>query len=129
LSSGGSPGARTNSPLDGSNCTDCHTGTASTVNDWITTNIPGTGYVPGQTYEITATGTHGGVQKFGFELTAEDGSSKVGSFEITNATETKLVNSDNSVTHTSAGNTPSGDQKSWSVNWTAPSAGTGDVTF
>lgn len=129
LRSTGSPGAKTNSPLDGSNCTECHSGTTTTVNDWISTNIPGTGYVPGQTYEITATGTHTGVGKFGFELTAEDASSKVGTFIITNSTKTKLVNNNSSVTHTSDGNDPSGDQKSWSVNWTAPSAGTGDVTF
>lgn len=96
--------------------------------DWITSTIPQTGYIPGETYTITTTGVYSGVAKFGFELTAEDGYSKVGSFTITNAAGTKLTNSNNAVTHTSAGSTPSGDETSWSFDWTAPSEGTGDVT-
>jgi hypothetical protein len=100
------------------------------VNDWITTDIPMTGYVPGTTYTITLTGTHSGVGKFGFELTAEDNAnSKVGTFVITDATQTQLKNGGNAVTHTGAGTSPSGNAKTWTVDWTAPSAGTGDVGF
>ena len=52
-------------------------------------------------------GYSSGVVKFGFELTAEDGSnSKVGTFIITDPTQTQLKNGGNAVTHTSAGNTP-----------------------
>lgn len=127
----GSPGGRTGSIGDGGQtCTGCHSGTAQLVTGWITTNIPTTGYTPGQTYTITVTGTHTGVVKFGFELTAENATgTKVGTFVITNSTQTKLVNQNKAVTHTAAGTTPSGNTKSWSVNWTAPNPGVGPVTF
>lgn len=131
LSSGGSPGGKSGSPGDGgTSCTQCHAGTAQQASEWITSNIPATGYVPGQTYTITATGTHNGVQKFGFEVTAEDfGSTKKGTFIITNAAQTKLVNGAKAVTHTSGGTTPFGNSKTWTFDWTAPVAGTGQVTF
>jgi PKD repeat protein len=127
----GSPGGKTGSPGDGNaTCTQCHTGTPVTVTGWITSNIPASGYVPGQTYTITATATHTGAVLFGFEMTAENASNnKTGTFIITNATQTQLVNNNKSVTHTQNGTTPSGNSKSWSVNWTAPAAGTGNVTF
>ena len=129
--SGGTPGAKTGSPGDGGNtCTQCHTGTAITQTGWITSNIPVEGYTPGQTYTITASGTHNGVVKFGFEATAENNAAaKVGTFVITNSTETKLANNNKSVTHKSAGTTPTGNSKSWSFDWTAPAAGTGNVGF
>jgi len=129
--SSGSPGGKSGSPGDGgSTCVQCHTGTPNPVADWITTNIPFTGYVPGNTYTITLTGTHAGVVKFGFEVTAEDGSnSKVGTFILTDPVQTKFTNANNAVTHTSSGNTPSGNMKIWTVDWTAPAAGTGEVGF
>ncbi|MBE0637837.1 MAG: hypothetical protein IH598_04905 [Bacteroidales bacterium] len=130
-SSNGSPGGRTGSVGDnGQNCTGCHTGTPQNATSWITSNIPPTGYVPGQTYTITATGTHNGVVKFGFELTAENSAgAKVGTFIITNSTQTKLVNQNKAVTHLAAGTTPTGNTKTWSMNWIAPNPGAGDVTF
>lgn len=130
-SSSGSPGGASGSPGDGANtCNQCHVGNPNTASNWITTNIPVTGYLPGETYTITATGTHNGVQRFGFELTAEDDAgNKVGTFVITNAAETKLTNGNKAVTHKSAGITPSGNSKSWSVNWTAPTTNVGEVSF
>ncbi len=127
---GGSPGAKTGSTADGSNCTQCHAGTAQTVTSWISSDIPASGYIAGQTYTITLIGTHTGVARFGFEITAEDASNnKVGTFIITNAGQTKLVNSNNAVCHTGNGLTPTNDSKAWSFDWTAPSVGTGDITF
>jgi len=128
---GGSPGAKTGSPGDeGNTCTQCHGGTASLQEEWLVSNIPATGYVPGETYTITATGTHTGVSRFGFETTAEDSNNdKTGTFIITNETENKLTNNNSSVTHKSAGTTPNGDSRSWSFDWTAPDAGTGEVTL
>jgi len=129
--SGGSQGAYTGSPGDGGNtCTNCHTGAATPQDGWITTNIPGDGYTPGETYTITATGTHSGVGKFGFEVTAEDNAdAKTGTFVITNPDENKLANDDQSVTHKAAGTTPNGDMRTWIFDWVAPAMGTGDVTF
>lgn len=125
-----SAGGKTGSPADGNNCTACHMGTTMFADGWILTDIPSTGYEPGHTYTITLVGTHAGVKKFGFELTAENADqAKVGQFIITNFTETQLSNMKRSVTHTDEGLIPTKDQKYWSFNWVAPSAGTGAVTF
>ena len=46
---------KTGSPMDNSDCTSCHSvlgTTASTTN--ITSNIPNTGYIPGNTHTITS---------------------------------------------------------------------------
>jgi len=124
----GSPGGKTNSPLDGfNNCTGCHTttlnnGQGSVV---ITSNMPNNEYVPGQTYTITVTASHLSFTTYGFELTAENGSSKAGVFTITNSSQTKLVNGSNAVTHKTSGTLTN----TWTVNWTAPSAFFSDVDF
>jgi hypothetical protein len=131
LTHNGSPGAKSGSPGDGlATCTDCHGGTAQPVTGWITTNIPVTGYVAGQTYTITATATHAGAALFGFELTAENSANaKRGTFIITNAVETKLINANKAVTHTTNGTNPTGNSRTWNMNWTAPVSGTGAITF
>jgi hypothetical protein len=127
----GSPGGKTGSPGDGGdNCTGCHSGSAQQVSGWITSTIPGAGYIPGQTYTITATATHSGAQLYGFEVTAEDASNaKTGTIVITDAAQTKKVNSNKAITHTVNGTTPSSGSKSWSFDWTAPASGTGTVKF
>ncbi len=127
----GTPGGKTGSMGDdGNTCTDCHTGTAQAQTDWITTDIPAEGFFAGETYTITATGTHAGVVKFGFELTAEDESgAKTGTFIITEETRTKLANSNSSVTHVAAGNIPTGDSNSWTMEWTAPNPAPEMVKF
>jgi len=129
--SSGSPGGRSGSPGDGgANCTGCHAGTALTATDWITSDIPAGGFELSEVYTITLTGTHEGVGKFGFEVTAEDDAgNKVGTLALLNATETKLTNGNAAVTHTASGNTPTGDTKTWTVEWTAPDDAVGDVTF
>lgn len=118
----GSPGGKTGSLGDGGNtCTDCHSGTSQTKSGWITSNIPPEGFTAGETYLITATGTHSGVVKFGFELTAEDAfGSKVGALSLAEPTRTKFTNANKAVTHTAAGNTPNGSSNTWTLNWTAP---------
>ncbi len=125
----GSPGGRTGSPGDnGNTCTGCHTGTASTISGWITTNVPPQGYTPGQTYTITATGTHSGVVKFGFELTVENSLGvKAGTLQLAEPTRTKFINNNKAVTHTAAGNVPTGNTNTWTVNWVAPAGVSGNV--
>ncbi len=129
LNNGGSPGHKTGSPLDGISCTQCHGGTASSQTGWISSDIPASGYIAGQTYTIIATGTHSGAVKMGFELTSETSSAKTGTFTITNTTETKMISANDAVTNTSSGNTASSGTKSWTIDWTAPAQGTGDVDF
>ena len=127
----GSPGGKTGSPGDGNaNCTGCHSGSAQQVSNWITSNIPVSGYIPGQAYTITANATHSGAALYGFEVTAEDvTNAKTGTIVITDATQTKKVNSNKAITHTANGTTPSGGSKSWSFDWTAPTSGTGVIKF
>ncbi len=129
--SGGSPGGRTGSLGDSSNsCTGCHSGTPQAVSGWITTDIPAAGYLLGETYTITLTATDADALRFGFELTAEaENGNKIGQFAITNSTETKLVNNNKAVTHTSQGFTPTGQSKSWSFDWTAPEEAMGVIRF
>jgi hypothetical protein len=121
------PYGNTGSPGDGSNCTTCHSGMAQNDNN-ISTNIPASGYVPGTTYTITITATKANINKYGFQLTAENSTnSKTGTFVITDAQQTKLIQDE--VTHTGLGTSASGNTKTWNVDWTAPATGTGAVTF
>ena len=125
----GSPGGFTGSPMDGQNCTMCHTSfVAQTLPGLISTDIPQEGYEPGQQYQITVTGSHTGAATMGFELTAESGNNKVGNFTASSAA-VQLVNRNNAVTHTSEGIATTNGSRSWTINWTAPGNGTGDVTF
>ena len=133
----GSPGGKTNSPTDASNCTSCHSGTINSGSGSIeiSSNIPASGYVPGETYVVEITQEHPSFSKFGFEITAEGGigvNPKVGGFGTTN-NETQSISSNTAVTHTASGTSGSastgGFAKTWTINWEAPPAGSGDITF
>lgn len=128
LRTNGSPGGYTGSPLDGSSCIECHGGSTSSVN-WVTTNIPTEGYVPGITYTIVATATDANSSKMGFEVTAENSTSKQGAFIITDNTRTQLTNGNKAVTHSSNGTAADRGSASWTLNWTAPASGTGDINL
>ena len=71
-----------------------------------------------------------GINRFGFELTAESGNNKTGTFLITDPTETKFATGTNNtaVTHTTAG-TSGSTTKSWSMNWTATANSSVSTTF
>lgn len=127
----GSPGGRTGSPGDGGAlCTQCHYGAAQVQGGLISTNIPASGYQPGQTYTVTVSANMSGISKYGFELTAEGaGGTKKGTFTVTDPSRIKKVNSGTAVTHKAGGTAASGNTISWSTDWTAPTAGTGQVTF
>lgn len=92
-------------------------------------------YVPGQTYPITLTVTQVGMTKFGFGLECLTSANlNAGTLSIVDPNATKLlgklVNGVNRInaTHTLNG-TYNNDSQSFIVNWTAPPAGTGPVTF
>jgi hypothetical protein len=122
----GSPGGKTGSPMDNSDCTSCHSVVSTDISTThIVSNIPSTGYVPGNTYTITS--NLNSFDESGFEITCEENtnSTKTGIFFNTNASETQLVNNGNSITHTAAGSSSS----TWSFDWEAPTIGTGDITF
>lgn len=121
----GSPGN------SGMTCVTCHSGSSvTTAQGAITSNIPASGYVPGQSYTVTVTAQHPTFNVFGFMLTAETSTgAKAGSWTITNATETQLTAGGSYVSHTSSGITGSSNMKTWTVQWTAPTPGAGTVTF
>jgi hypothetical protein len=136
----GAPAGRAASPFDagGATCNSsgCHTSyPLGSRPGWITSNIPGSGYVAGQTYTITATAVSStSCVRFGFEITPQTSTGvTAGTIIITSATTTKLASPPNTrwITHTltgtNAASTPG--TKTWSFNWTAPVSGTGTVTF
>ena len=120
----GAPAGMTGSPGDGNNCTSCHGGTPTNVQGWIATNIPASGYVPGQTYQITATnGITTGSGTYGFQVSPQN---QAGTLlgTLTAGAANKLVGNGKYVTHSNASS-----NKVWNFTWTAPAAGTGTVTF
>ena len=125
---GGPPSGKTGSPGDGSNCTGCHSGVATTSAGLITSNVPVTGYIPGNTYTITASIAVAGINKYGFEISPQGttGTQK-GTLVVTNATETKLVGTTAKyITHKSTGTAGMGS-KTWTFDWIAPAAGSGNA--
>ncbi len=129
-STSGAPAGRSGSPADNGNCTSCHAGTAisNSPNAVITSTIPSTGYVPGQTYTITGTVLGTGLVKFGFEISPQaiNGTYR-GTMVVTDAPNTQITGT-KYITHKTAGTAGSGS-RSWSFNWVAPAANTGDFSF
>lgn len=122
-SSGGAPAGYTNSPADGKNCTQCMGGSAINVSDWITSDVPATGYVPGSTYTISTTATGSGNK--GFQVSPQDNAGNlIGT--LTAGTGNKLVGNGKYVTHS---NSQAAASYTWNFQWTAPAAGVGNVTF
>lgn len=119
----GSPAGYTGSPGDtGNTCANCHGGSAQTATGWITSNVPAAGYTAGTAYQITVTVTGSG--KKGFEVSPQTISGAlVGT--LTAGTGTKIVGS-KYVTQSSGVNTSTA---TWNFTWSAPAAGTGDVTL
>lgn len=129
----GAPAGYTGSPGDGISCDNpsCHSGNPVTnVNGWITSNIPGTGYVGGTTYTITATATYAGKVKFGFEVSPQDANGvQKGTCVVTDATHTQLSGSSKYITHTLTGTSGTTGSHTWTFNWVAPAQGSGTVAF
>ena len=120
---GGAPAGTTGSPGDAKNCTQCHGGTAATAAGWITSTIPVGGYVPGMTYQITATNSLGGSGNYGFEVSPQNAAGTLLGI-LAAGTNSQLVGSGKYVTHTNSSAT-----KAWTFPWTAPARGTGNVIF
>lgn len=129
--SSGSPGGKTGSPGDsGNTCTQCHAGTAEPAEGLISSDIPGQGFIPGETYEIQVSFTDENAGLFGFEVTAENSAdAKTGTFTLTDEENTQFVNANAAVSHTNSGTTPVDNSKTWTMQWTAPEEPEGPVTF
>lgn len=125
----GAAGGNTGAPGE-TNCarSGCHSSNATKeIPDLITTNIPATGYIPGETYRISATASKMGGKRFGFEVTAKDEAQTLaGEFANISANTKTIIKK--YITHTLAG-TSATDTKTWEFDWTAPDKATGDITF
>jgi hypothetical protein len=127
----GAPTGKTGSPGDGSNCGGCHSGTAVTsIANAITSTIPATGYIPGTVYTISATISDPAKNKFGFEISPQrNNGTAVGTLGVTDAGRTQLIGSGKYITHKSTGTAGTSNATTWTFNWTAPVAGSGNFTF
>lgn len=127
----GAPSGSAGAPADNnSTCAraGCHSGPAITNQTATLTGVPASGYVPGETYDMTITMLNGG-SRFGFGLTPQDlQGNLLGSMTLTEPTATKLTGGSKYLTHLFGGTSGSGT-KTWGFQWTAPTAGTGSVTF
>ncbi len=133
-SPGGAPAGATGSPGDNNlTCarSGCHSGTANPQSGLISTDVPSSGYVPGQTYQITVSITQAGISKWGFQASPQSSNGTLlGTLTLTETSRTRFIGTGNKyVTHTTGGNSGATGSTSWSFNWTAPSTGTGPVTF
>lgn len=126
---GAAPGY-TGSPGDTlKNCTKCHGGTAVPVLDWIKSDVPKEGYIPGKTYTIIATNAEVGATRFGFEVSPQNiKGDLLGELILTDTFRTKLVGEGKYITYTSNG-IEGVNTLSWTFNWIAPQKGTGEVIF
>jgi hypothetical protein len=133
-SSSGPPNSKTGAPGEGL-CTDCHNSFSPNSGDG-SLSLQGTPpvYQPGTTYPLTVTLSDPGQTRWGFELAVKDASDQqAGTIVVTDGTNTQ-TSSSGGITylkHTSTG-TYAGTLNgpvSWNFSWTAPSAGTGTVTF
>lgn len=125
----GAPGSSTGSPGDISTCIQCHGAQVTDKPGWLTSDIPASGFQYSTTYTITASATHAGAVKIGFQACAENpAEQKVGTIVVTDAMRTQIM-STYYITHTSAGTAPTNDANSWSFNWTSPADATPYVTI
>jgi len=129
-SSGGRTDGRSGSPGDANqDCGQCHGPSTASSTSMIATDIPASGYVGGSTYNVTVSVAETGASMFGFQITAEHSSNaKAGTFATGGNSEIYTVTADHAVTHNNTGTFGTGS-KSWTMTWTAPSSGSGDVTF
>lgn len=115
-------------------CSSCHAAVQGRVN-WIRTNIPNTGYIPGTTYTITCVSqckTSGHNSSFGFEFTPQNQSTGKVIGTLANITTSgkgsTTIASSEWITHTGTSYTGT-DSCVWSFKWTAPTPGVGAVPF
>jgi len=108
-------------------CTNCHGGTATVMDKWVTSTIPDSGYIADSTYVITVAVKDLGRSTFGFECSpVNDSGEQIGT--MIQSARTTLVGLSKYITHI-ASSISSADSNSWSFDWIAPSTGSGEVTF
>lgn len=130
--------ARTGSPGE-ADCTDCHGDfTLNSGGGSISISAPGMSgnqYTPGQTYTMSVTVSRGANSLFGVGIEAlTSTNANAGTLNITDAASTQIKSatisgvSRRNIVDTLGGGAGSGS-KVFNFSWTAPTAGTGNVTF
>ena len=130
--SAGPPDGITGAPTE-NNCTQCHTGNELNVSGGsLVLTIPET-YTPNEVYTIVVNLSRTGQSRWGFEMTALDADgARAGSFAADDADNIQVseANSKQYVKHTSIGTAQgTNDAHSWELQWTAPDADIGPITF
>lgn len=112
------------------NSANCHFGApVDTMAAMITTNIPPTGYIPGDTFNIRATINAPGHVLFGFEISAQSLSGMYRGTILDTSADTQLtIGNIHYITQTYGG-AGGNNTRTWAFNWIAPAAGSGNVTF
>lgn len=129
---GGSPGGRSGSTTDGgATCSTqggCHGPKTPIMQEALRGDFPSTGYTPGSKYKIAVRPTNAGTSVWGFECMAEDADGNpVGLF--TNNDVSNVFGGGLRSTHKQASSSSTAGSTEWILDWTAPVAGTGDITF
>ncbi len=126
---GGPPAGVTGSPGDGNSCTACHGGAAVNGN-FITSDIPVTGYIPGSVYNVTATISHASFNKFGFQISPQTSTGvQKGTLVVTDPVRTQLVNGTKYIMHKAAGAAGTANSITWTFQWIAPAIGSGSLSL
>lgn len=132
--SSGPPNEKTGAPNENT-CAQagCHAGNDLNVSGGsLMLTIPET-YIPSEVYTIVVNLSREGQSRWGFEMTALDADgASAGSFEADDAGNTQLseANSKQYIKHTSIGTAQgTNDTHSWELEWTAPDADIGSITF
>ncbi len=125
-------GGYTGAPGDGV-CAQCHGGSNPSFNGNITIDGVPTTITAGQIYQITVTvsNPNGNANRAGFQMVALT-STNTNAGDMTNPSAASVVKT--SATKKYFGHSPAvpftgSNDITWTVDWTAPSSGTGDITF
>ncbi len=121
----------TGSPGDSlKDCTVCHGGNTFRVNNWISSNVPATGFVPGQRYTIRALNVGITSTIFGFQVSPQDSQGNLqGTLIVTDTVKTQLVGENGKYVTYRSGGVRSRDSMVWYFDWIAPTDDTKKVTF
>ncbi|MBA3683540.1 MAG: T9SS type A sorting domain-containing protein [Bacteroidetes bacterium] len=126
----GPPAGVSGSPGDAANCAACHGGSAPNSPNLITSDIPVTGYIPGATYNMTATVSHPIFNKFGFQVSPQNATGQQkGTLMVNDGTRTQLTGGSKYIMHKTAGTAGTSNSATWTFQWKAPVSGSGNVTF
>ena len=132
--SSGPPDEKTGAPNEGT-CAQagCHAGNDLNVSGGLLMLTTPETYVPKEVYTIVVNLSRDGQSRWGFQMTALDANgTRAGSFTADTEGNTQLseTNSKQYIKHTSAGTAQgTNDMHSWELQWTAPDADIGPITF